>query len=160
MFGETTGVVCGQGDRHPRVPDVDVGVVESLLRQHPDSLEVSPVHQQRSADRVAGPENLLRDLGADQRVAGLVAVSVVPPVELFTLPMPIAAATGQGRLVRNDSLVRMADDLAPGDGGERGYDSLLWGSCAVCNIAKVADGEGFLPSAGIAGVDGGGRTGG
>ena len=55
------------------------------------------------------------------------------------------------------SVTEWGDDGAgagAGDGGQPGYDSLLHGSCSVCNIAKEADGEPFLPSAGMAGQDG------
>ncbi|MFH1531484.1 MAG: hypothetical protein ABIK09_12220, partial [Pseudomonadota bacterium] len=42
-----------------------------------------------------------------------------------------------------------------GDGGQPGYDSLIYGGCSICNVPKPADGEPFLPSAGVSGGDGG-----
>jgi len=41
-----------------------------------------------------------------------------------------------------------------GSGGAPGYDSLIWGGCSICNVPRPAEGEPFLPSAGVSGGDG------
>ncbi len=62
---------------------------------------------------------------------------------VMPLPMPIAAATGQGRLVRNDALVRMADDLAPGDAAalDGAVARGLSGSGPVSDRVELDDGR-------------------
>lgn len=47
--------------------------------------------------------------------------------------------------------------VAPGKGGEPGYDGLLWSkyqNCGVCNVPKSPDGSKFLPSLGQSGENG------